>query len=91
MSVQEVADRDWVTVLYVDGGVLEHFIDVRCWADSQILLTKMSHLSVDVRMLELLGQWDLLKLHLVNTSSGRAEQRSCSGEDSTLHIVWSNE
>lgn len=52
LSVQEVADwNEVVTLLVVDGGVLEHLAGVGLWADAHVLLAEVLDLSVDIGIL----------------------------------------
>src|SRR5438132_86028 len=91
LSVEEVAD--WYSVVCatcVDGGFLEHLVDMRLRSDSHILLAEMLHMSVDVGTSQLLSERNLLQRHLVHTSAHRAEQRSC-GEECALHDCGSYE
>lgn len=87
LSVEEVANWNRVAILGMDSGVPEHLIDVGSRADTHILLAKVPHVGIDVGILELLGKRDLLKLHLVNTSCGGAEQRSGCCEYCALHLA----
>ena len=75
MSIEEVLDGDIVGILVqIDRGVLE---DVLRWTAHELLgvfMTKRLDLVGDARGLELLVKRDLLKLHLVDAGSGRAQQ-----------------
>jgi hypothetical protein len=67
LSVQEVANGDTVIALVVmDGGIFEHFIDVRLRSNAHVLLAEMLDMSVDVSTSELLRQRHLLQRHLVD-------------------------
>ncbi len=39
---------------------------------------------------KLVGQWDLVELHLVDAGRGRAQHRSCGSEEGTLHDCVGN-
>ena len=52
LSVQEVADwNEVVTLLVVDGGVLEDLAGVSLWANAHVLLAEVLDLSVDIGIL----------------------------------------
>jgi hypothetical protein len=52
LSIQEVADRDGMTVtIRLNGCVSEHLIDVLRWANSHVLLTESSGVNIHVGML----------------------------------------
>ena len=85
LSVQEVAHWDTViTLVVVDGGILEHLINVRLRSNTHVLLAEVLDVGVDVGASQLFGQGDLLQRHLVDASAHRAQQRRC-GEKCTLH------
>ena len=67
LSVQEVAHGNAViTIGIVDGGILEHLIDVRLRSNAHILLAEVLDMGVDVGTSQLLRQRDLLQWHLVD-------------------------
>lgn len=67
LSVQEVAHGNAVITLgIVDGGILEHLIDVRLGSNAHILLAEVLDMGVDVGTSQLLRQRDLLQWHLVD-------------------------
>lgn len=48
MSVEEVVDRNWVTLLCLVGAVLEHLLGVSLRADSHVLLAEATNMLSDV-------------------------------------------
>ncbi len=54
LSVQEVAHGDTVITVLVDGGILEHLIDVRLRSNTHVLLTEVLDVGVDVGISQLL-------------------------------------
>ena len=52
LCVQEVADwNEVVTLLVVDGGILEDLAGVGLWADAHVLLAEVLDLSVNIGIL----------------------------------------
>ncbi len=70
LSVHEVAHGDsMIALVVVDGGILEHFIDVRLRSNAHVLLTEMLDVGVNVGTSKLLRQRHLLQRHLVDASA----------------------
>lgn len=85
LSVQEIADWNWVSSLIgMNTGLLEHLIDMALRSDAHILLSEVLDVGVDVGASKLLRQRDLLQRHLVDAGARRAQQRRC-GEKCAFH------
>jgi hypothetical protein len=74
LSVEEVADGNGVTALLrLDGGVLEHLLDVALGADAHVLLAERVHVVANVGILLLTGQL-LVRIATIDGSCGGAYQ-----------------
>lgn len=54
LSVQKVAHWDAVLTILVDGGVLEHLINVRLRSNTHVLLAEVLDVGIDVGISQLL-------------------------------------
>lgn len=69
MSVEEVLDWDVMVAIGADGSVLEDVFGLSIEELLAVLVTKSFNMILNAGRGELLLQRDLLKLHVVDTSS----------------------
>jgi len=83
LSVHEVGDRNRVDAIRLGRLAIEHDINTAGWASTEVLLSELLNLLLNGRAGKLLGEGDLLKLHLVNSRGGGASQ---SGGDKQVAL-----
>ena len=84
MGVHEVGDWQAMSSLSSNRSIFEHLINMLIGSDPHILLTQVLDMSIDVGILELLGQRDLLEWHAMDTCGSSTKQRGC-GDNRSLH------